>query len=102
MTIKPCCCLAAGDAGGRAVQDSSPRAPYHKSALQDMEEYFGLKGLLADAALLTYQRHNTRVHQAVQAATAAVKAATDAEEVAVQAAKAAANKAAGEKLEHNS
>lgn len=46
----------------------------HKGALQDMEEYFGLKGLLNNSAAVSYKRHNTRVHEALQAAAAAQSA----------------------------
>ena len=46
----------------------------HKEALQDMEEYFGVKGLLTNAATITYKRHNARVHKAIQAAAAAAAA----------------------------
>ena len=49
-------------------------AEYHKEALQDMEEYFGVKGLLTNAATVTYKRHNASVHKAIQAAAAAAAA----------------------------
>lgn len=45
-------------------------AEYQKEALRDMEEYFGVKGLVTKAATVTYKRHNTRVHGAIQAAAA--------------------------------
>lgn len=45
-------------------------AERHKEALRDMEEYFGVKGLLTNAATVTYKRHNARVHQAMQTAAA--------------------------------
>lgn len=45
-------------------------AEYQKEALRDMEEYFGVKGLVTKAASVTYKRHNARVHGAIQAAAA--------------------------------
>lgn len=45
-------------------------AEYQKEALRDMEEYFGVKGLVTKAATVTYKRHNARVHGAMQAAAA--------------------------------
>lgn len=50
----------------------------HRGALQDMEEYFGVKGLLNNSASITYKRHNTRVHAAVQVAAAAWSAGSHA------------------------
>ena len=62
-------------AGQVMMEALTPKKSYaaaerHKQALQDMEEYFGVKGLLAGSATVTYKRHNTRVHQAIQAAAA--------------------------------
>ena len=45
-------------------------AERHKEALQDVEEYFGVTGLLDGFATVSYKRHNTRVREAVQAAAA--------------------------------
>ena len=45
-------------------------AEHQKQAVQDMEEYFGVKGLLSNSAIVTYKRHNSRVHEAIQAAAA--------------------------------
>ena len=42
----------------------------HREALQDLEDYFGLKGLLAGSPTLTYKRHNSSFQQIIQAAAA--------------------------------
>lgn len=54
-----------------ALTSKKAIAERHKEALRDMEEYFGVKGLLANAATVTYNRHNARVPKAIQAAAAA-------------------------------
>lgn len=50
----------------------------HRGALQDMEEYYGVKGLLNNSATIIYKRHNNRVHEAMQAAAAARSAGSHA------------------------
>ena len=62
----------------------------HREALRDVEEYYSVKNLLAGSAVISYQRHNARVHQAMQAAAAAAAAA---KEAAIAAVAAAAEKA---------
>ena len=59
-----------GQAMMEALTSKRADAQRHKEALQDMEEYFGVKGLLTNAAVVTYKRHNARVHQAMQTAAA--------------------------------
>ncbi len=46
------------------VSSYSP-AERHRQALQDLEAFFGVKGLSAGSAKVSYKRHNTRVHAAV-------------------------------------
>ena len=49
-------------------------AERHRDALQDLEEYFDVKGLLGCSDSVSYKRHNSRVHQAVQALSPSSKA----------------------------
>ncbi len=40
----------------------------NKEALQDAEDFFGVKGLLAGAVKVTYKQHNTMMKQLVKGA----------------------------------
>ena len=61
-----------------ALTSKTAIAEGHKvlEALQDMEDYFGVKGLLTNAATVAYKRHNARIHKAIQAAAAAAAVQT--------------------------
>ena len=53
--------LAAGTSYGTSIRTSE--------ALQDAEEYFGVKGLLAGAVKVTYKQHNSMMTQLVKEGT---------------------------------
>lgn len=49
-----------------ALKISYSTAERHREGLRDLEEFFGLEGLLAGSDKITHKRHNSKVHQALE------------------------------------
>ena len=53
---------------GEGLMSKRVVTEHQKQAVQNLESYFGVNGLLAKAAAITYRRKNVRVRAAVEAA----------------------------------